>query len=77
MSSVMMKKTRHDAMLRAFDQFSARISSRYAEARKALADGDYVKAQEILANLGISHARTSLSLRNLLVREGLLKEDDK
>jgi len=72
-----MDKRKHEKMLVAFDAFSARIMARYAEARQALAEGDYVKAQEILAKLGISHARTSMSLRGVLVREGLLEEDNK
>ena len=72
-----MNKRKHDAMLRAFDAFAGRIADRYADARKALEDGDYVKAQEILAKLGISHARTSMSLRGVLIREGLLTEDDR
>lgn len=72
-----MDERKEKAMLKAFDVFAERIAERYAEVRQALVEGDYVKAQVILAKLGISHARTSMSLRGLLIREGLLTEDDK
>lgn len=65
------------AMLKGFDAFTDRIIERYKEARQALDDEDYIKAQDILASLGVSHARTSLSLRNYMVREGLLNEEDR
>jgi hypothetical protein len=65
-------------MLNAFDAFSLRIFERYQEARKALEEDRYVDAQDILARLGRSHATTSLSLRNVLIQDGLLTpEDDK
>jgi hypothetical protein len=72
-----MDKRKHQAMLRAFDAFSIRITERYAEARAFLAAGKYVEAQSVLASLAQSHARTSMSLRGVLVREGLLEEDNK
>ena len=72
-----MNKRKEKAMLVAFDAFTARIAERYAEARQAMVEGDYVKAQVILARLGMSHAKTSMSLRGVLIREGLLMEDDK
>ena len=61
-------------MLVAYDAFVARINLRYEEARKCLDDGDYEGAQTILANLALSHAKTSLSLRNVLVKDGKIKE---
>lgn len=64
-------------MIRMFRIFTDRIATRYEQVAELLEDGDYVKAQEILANIAISHARTSLSLRNVLVREGLLPSEDK
>ena len=64
------------AMLKGFDVFTDRIAERYKEVREALEVDDYAKAQQILASLGVIHARTSLSLRNYMVREGLLKEED-
>lgn len=64
-------------MLRDFDAFIESVVKRYAEARECLENGEYRKAQEILARLSTSHARTSLSLRNVLVRDGLLPEEDK
>ncbi len=65
------------AMLARYDQFVATMDRRYQEARAALERGDYVKAQSILAQMGISHARTSMSLRNVLIREGLIGTEDK
>lgn len=65
------------AMLKAFDAFSARISDRYAEARVCLERGEYAEAQAILAALTTSHAKTSLSLRGVLIRDGMLEDDAK
>lgn len=65
------------AMMRGFQAFINRINTRYQEAYAALARGDYVEAQRILAQLAQSHAKTSMSLRGVLIREGLLREDDK
>lgn len=65
------------AMLRAYDAFTARITQRYADARACLEADDYVGAQDILASLTTSHARTSLSLRNVLIRDGLMEDDSK
>lgn len=59
-------------MLASFDAFSARINQAYKDAATALHEDDYVKAHNILSELAISHAKTSLSLRNMLVQEGLL-----
>lgn len=72
-----MDARKHRAMMRAFDAFIARIQGQYAEAREKLDEGDYVEAQRILARLAVSHARTSMSLRGLLIRQGLLTEEDK
>jgi hypothetical protein len=72
-----MDKRKHEAMLKAFDAFSNRITERYAEARAYLAAGKYVEAQSVLAGLAQSHAKTSMSLRGVLVKEGLLEEDNK
>lgn len=62
-------------MLAAFEQFAARIAGEYEKALDALARDDYVGAHRILAELAQSHAKTSLSLRNQLVRDGLLEEN--
>lgn len=61
-------------MLAAYDKFVARINQRYAEARKCLEEDRYEDAQTILADLALSHAKTSLSLRNVLVKDGKIKE---
>jgi len=64
-------------MMRNFKAFMKRIEGKYQEAYLALELDDYVGAQQILAQLAQSHAKTSMSLRGVLVREGLLTEDDK
>jgi hypothetical protein len=66
------KKT---AMLAAFDAFSARIAARYNEVRVCLENDQYEEAQAILASLATSHAKTSLSLRGVLIRDGIIKEE--
>jgi hypothetical protein len=65
---------KQQAMLRGFDKFSSRITQRYGEVRDCLAAGRYEEAQSLLADIAVSHARTSLSLRNVLVKEGLLED---
>lgn len=62
-------------MLAAFQQFAARISGEYDKALAALEQDDYVEAHRILSELTMSHAKTSLSLRNRLVKDGLMKEN--
>lgn len=62
------------AMLKAFAAFSARINARYEDAAVALRDDDYKAAMAILTELSQSHAKTSLSLRNALVRAGKLED---
>lgn len=63
------------AMLKAFDAFATRIAARYADAAECLRDGRYEEAQTILAELATSHAKTSLSLRGVLIRDGVIKEE--
>lgn len=67
---------RKGPMLRRYDQFVDRMASCYAEVRACLERDDYVGAQRILADMGISHAKTSMSLRNVLVKEGLLEDTE-
>jgi hypothetical protein len=62
-----------EAMLDGFDKFSIRIRKRYDEVRDCLAAGRFEEAHELLASIALTHARTSMSLRNLLVKDGLLK----
>lgn len=62
------------AMLAAFDQFARRIAAEYEKVAEALLMDDYTEAQRILSELAQSHAKTSLSLRNMLIKEGLLEE---
>jgi len=62
-------------MLAAFEKFAARISGEYQKALDALREDDYVTAHRILSELAQSHAKTSLSLRNQLVKDGLLENN--
>jgi outer membrane protein assembly factor BamD (BamD/ComL family) len=61
------------AMLAAFDKFKKQIDDKYAEARRQLETGELEYAQRTLAQIAKSHAKTSLSLRNLLIRTGRIK----
>lgn len=61
-------------MMEAFDKFSDRMAKRYSEVRDCLAAERYEEAQSLLADIGQSHARTSLSLRNVLIKQGKVKE---
>lgn len=72
-----MNASKKKAMLKAFDAFATRIAERYAEARTCLENDEYERAQEILASLTTSHAKTSLSLRGVLIRDGIIGEDDR
>ena len=72
-----MDRRKHQKMLASFEKFTDRIGDLYDDVLEALTEEDYVKAQKILAHLAQTHARTSLSLRGMLIREGLLKEDGK
>lgn len=72
-----MKPAKKAAMLAGFDNFTQRVMDRYAEARAALEQDDYVGAQRILAGLATSHAKTSLSLRNVLIQDGVIGDNVK
>lgn len=61
-------------MMAAYDQFVGRITQRYEQARDCLAAGRYVEAHLILAGITTSHAKTSLSLRNVCIKEGFMEE---
>lgn len=63
------------AMMDGFDKFSARMAKRYAEVRDCLETERYEEAYQLLSDIGISHARTALSLRNVLVKQGKLPEE--
>lgn len=65
---------RKSAMLRGFDQFSDRMARRYSEVRDCLAAGRYEEAHMLLASIAVSHAKTSLSLRNVLIKQGKLED---
>lgn len=71
-----MKTKKSDAaMLAGYDRFVARMNELFAEARASLVAGHYDEAYATLARMSQSHARTSMSLRNVLVRNGLVEED--
>lgn len=65
---------RHEDMMRGFDRFSERMAKRYQEVRDCLQAKRYAEAQMLLADIATSHARTSLSLRNVLIKERKLGE---
>lgn len=72
-----MNAKKRAAMLKAFHAFASRIADRYAEAEECLARGEYEEAQRILSALAVSHAKTSMSLRNVLIRDGVIGGDEK
>jgi hypothetical protein len=69
-----MNARKKNAMMKAFEAFCNRIDQRYREVYLALEQDDYARAQELLAGLAQSHAKTSLSLRNFLIRSGELED---
>jgi hypothetical protein len=69
-----MNQRQHDAMLRTFTAFAARIAKRYDQVGDCLRAGRYEEAQILLADLAKSHAKTSMSLRGVLIRNGLLED---
>lgn len=74
-----MTKTSDDdqKMLEAFDKFKAQIDGAYIVVRALLEDGDFVQAQAVLARIGQTHAKTSLSMRNYLIKTGRLPQPKK
>lgn len=68
-----MKIKNKTAMMRGFDAFAERIAKRYAEVRDCLEANRYEEAHALLSDIAQSHARTSLSLRNVLVKNGVLE----
>ena len=65
-----------DDMLPAFDKFVAQINEAYECARERLELGDMEGCQTILARISMTHAKTSLSMRSVLIRRGLIKGED-
>lgn len=64
--------TNNDQLVEAFDKFKIQIDDAYTVARAQLMEGDWPGAQRTLATIAQTHARTSLSLRNVLVKRGLI-----
>lgn len=62
-----------DPIVAAFDRFKDQVDEAYDQVRAALVNNDYEGAQSILAALGQLHARTSVSMRNYLIKNGKLK----
>jgi hypothetical protein len=65
---------KHDAMMEGFDRFSFRMRKRYDQVRDCLAAHRYEEAHVLLTDIAVSHAKTSLSLRNVMVKDGLMEE---
>lgn len=61
-------------MLEAFQAFASRIVVRYSYVSDCLEARRYEEAHILLAELAQSHAKTSLSLRNFMIRQGLIEE---
>jgi hypothetical protein len=72
-----MNPRKHAQMMAAFDAFSYRMAKRYSEVRDCLEANRYEEAHMLLSGIAASHAKTSLSLRNVLVRDGVIGGDDK
>lgn len=68
--------TKTEDMLPAFDKFVAKIDESYALVRQLLATGRYNEAYTMLARINGVHARTSVSLRSVCIRRGLMKDDE-
>lgn len=68
--------TNSEQLIQAFDTFKRVIDAAYAKAREQLADGDWDGTQRTLAAIAQTHARTSVSLRNLLIKRGMLAGEE-
>jgi hypothetical protein len=66
---------KQEAMLAGFDAFTNRIFKRYGEVRDCLATGRYEEAHVLLTAIAITHAKTSLSLRNVLIKDGKMEDN--
>lgn len=62
-----------DDILAAFDRFKQQIDDAYVVVRDQLEQFDFEGAQKTLSKITQTHARTSLSLRNVLIKRGLIK----
>jgi hypothetical protein len=71
-----MTKNENQRILEAFDKFKATMDESYHLVRDSLEDGRYEDAQRILARIGVTHAKTSMSMRNYLIKQGLIKGDE-
>lgn len=67
----------HEAMLAAFAKHRKRVDDSLGEVQGYLTRGQYVYAQMKLANIVVSMAKTSLSLRNMLIKDGYIEENKK
>lgn len=65
----------NEDILAAFDRMTQQVSDAYGAVRNALEADDLVSAQALLARIGRVHAKSSVSLRNVLVKRGLLDGD--
>lgn len=68
--------TTTDQFLDAYDKFKDQIDAAYNQVRRHLAAGRYKEAQDGLARIAQVHARTSVSMRNYLIKHNLTKGDD-
>lgn len=68
--------TPNPAFMEAFDRFKKQIDVAYDRVREHIKTGHYNEAQEELARIAQVHAKTSLSMRNFLIRNNLMPGDD-
>lgn len=68
--------TTNDKLVEAFDKFKSQIDEWYDVVREHIAAGRYVQANDALAHIAQIHAKTSLSMRNFLVKNNLINGDD-
>jgi hypothetical protein len=71
-----MTMSEQEKLIQAFDKFRSQIDAAYDQARICLLNGQLTEAQAMLAKIAQVHAKTSLSMRAYLIRNGLLPTED-
>jgi hypothetical protein len=65
----------HDLMLRAFQEYRSSLHESMGDVEAALDRKEYALACRQLSAISQSHARTSVNLRNALIRNGFLSKE--
>lgn len=71
-----MNPHKHAQMIGGFEKFTDRIYIRYHQVRDCLKANRYEEAQLLLDELTVSHARTALSLKSMLIKNGALPPEE-